>query len=297
MEASSDGNGLSGWATGWFQKVLLPAKKRTSLTNLADKQSRKLRTLRSHGSASSSTLSLSSSSSGSGNSSEPHLTLTNLDATLRGWLYKERVSVFCIGDVGCTPLLNTVLRTTSVTEAKYKSKAGGADHRAQWDMAGKEPEGYISDLRDAKAILPQPDFEACISWSAETATLQVLQAYVHTKEYDINNVVTFLVPEGRNAERVNWVMRYSPVPTLKIMFHNAMPEGTYVEDGKKWSSFLGKTMLFRGKGINLHVDRIYIRERLAQVLSGYAHLVKQCELGMPCGALDGNLDIYKISGT
>jgi hypothetical protein len=59
--------------------------------------------------------------------------------------------------------------------------------------------------------------------------------------------------------------------------------------------FLGKTYRFRGLGQDFNVDRIYIREKMKQLTTGFGFYSPAFLLRLPCAILEGNIE-FIISG-
>ena len=58
---------------------------------------------------------------------------------------------------------------------------------------------------------------------------------------------------------------------------------------------MGKSYRFRGLGENFNLDRIYVREKLRDVIVNYSFYVCNLLVKMPCGLLEGNKDLVEIS--
>eukprot|EP01102_Stenamoeba_stenopodia_P007813 TRINITY_DN2206_c0_g2_i4.p1 TRINITY_DN2206_c0_g2~~TRINITY_DN2206_c0_g2_i4.p1 ORF type:complete len:1488 (+),score=274.93 TRINITY_DN2206_c0_g2_i4:992-5455(+) len=54
---------------------------------------------------------------------------------------------------------------------------------------------------------------------------------------------------------------------------------------------LGKSYIFRGLGHDFNVDRIYIREKIKQLISGFGYYCSTFLIRMPCTILEGNFEI------
>ncbi|PRP85377.1 hypothetical protein PROFUN_07085 [Planoprotostelium fungivorum] len=50
----------------------------------------------------------------------------------------------------------------------------------------------------------------------------------------------------------------------------------------------GRVMAFRGKGMNMDVDRLYVRERLLEAIGRHAPIVESFYIQLPCSVLKGN---------
>eukprot|EP01114_Cavostelium_apophysatum_P016768 TRINITY_DN4835_c0_g1_i2.p1 TRINITY_DN4835_c0_g1~~TRINITY_DN4835_c0_g1_i2.p1 ORF type:complete len:1883 (+),score=577.61 TRINITY_DN4835_c0_g1_i2:264-5912(+) len=62
-------------------------------------------------------------------------------------------------------------------------------------------------------------------------------------------------------------------------------------------SLLGKTYRFKGTGNNFSLDRIYVRQKLKEIVSGYGFYTTNILIKMPCKILEGNRELSELSGT
>lgn len=60
---------------------------------------------------------------------------------------------------------------------------------------------------------------------------------------------------------------------------------------------LGKTYRFKGLGTNFAVDRMYIKQKMHEIFTGYGFYVSNILVKIPCKILEGNRELAELSGT
>jgi hypothetical protein len=65
---------------------------------------------------------------------------------------------------------------------------------------------------------------------------------------------------------------------------------------KEAQKLMGKTYRFRGLGKSFLLDRIYIRQKLHEILTGYSFYTSNLLVKMPCKILDGKKELVDVCG-
>jgi len=200
--------------------------------------------------------------------SQPSIsTVGTLCGAMKDLVRKESVNIMFLGDISQFPVLNILLWSTCVTENQYQELQ--AVHKSQ---SSPSP----------KTVYPPADFSASQQLQQELKVQNALQRFLETKSC---SPFIFLLPE-QGEPRLNFTLHYTIIPELFVRFKTESEmSSAEQEEFHSLRGFWGKSLFFKGNGKSIQADRIFIQQRLHQVIIGYRKLVHQCAIGFPCAAL------------
>ena len=199
---------------------------------------------------------------------------------MKEWMRKESTEILFLGEASASPLLNTLLWATLKSEEQYRA--------LQSVSRFQPPEG-------ARCLYPTKEFNPTAYLRAEETAKGGYQQLLAAGKSHQGALPPFFLPEG-DQKRLNWTLKHAIVPELMVLFkEEAEMTAEEAQQMAPHRSYWGKTLLFRGAGKSLRMDRIFLKQRLQQITEKYHTLVKRCEIGLPCGVLDGKRTIGDVS--
>ncbi len=73
-----------------------------------------------------------------------------------------------------------------------------------------------------------------------------------------------------------------------------IPSSDHLPLQKDILPLLGKCIRFQGRGKDIHLDRIYIREKILEIINRYGFITEDIHIRMPCGVLKGNRELILL---
>lgn len=92
----------------------------------------------------------------------------------------------------------------------------------------------------------------------------------------------------RQYRQVLNVSREQIIPIPGIFTLNDIPLPSDIKP------MLGRHLIFKGKGSDLNLDRIFIREKLLEMINQYGFIIEHIQIMLPCGILQGNRELFVL---